>query len=110
MISVEGNDVATNLKWALLSRSVVLMPHPQIETFFGEGLLQPYQHYIPLNVNTSNLVDQIQMCEKRTDKCQSIAESGRNFAMAHILPTASKIYDHGSVVLERHFKKIWNLK
>jgi hypothetical protein len=48
IISVEGNDVSTNLKWAMASGSVVIMPTPRVETFFREGVLQPYVHYLPI--------------------------------------------------------------
>ena len=30
-LSLEGNDVATNLKWLLASNSVVVMPSPTME-------------------------------------------------------------------------------
>lgn len=37
IISIEGNDVATNLKWAMNSNSVTIMPKPKFETWFAEG-------------------------------------------------------------------------
>jgi hypothetical protein len=55
LVSVEGNDVATNLKWALASGCVVLMPKPRVETFFAEGMLKPYVHYVPISDDTSDL-------------------------------------------------------
>ena len=47
IISIEGNDVATNLKWALLSNSVVLMPIPTKASWFMEDMLIPFVHFIP---------------------------------------------------------------
>ena len=49
VLSLEGNDVATNLKWLLASSSVVVMPTPTKESWLMEGLLRPYVHYLPLN-------------------------------------------------------------
>ena len=42
IIMIEGNDVASGLKWALLSQSVVLMPVPKHTSWAMEELLQPW--------------------------------------------------------------------
>lgn len=42
IIMIEGNDVASGLKWALLSQSVVLMPRPKHTSWAMEELLQPW--------------------------------------------------------------------
>lgn len=42
IIMMEGNDVASGLKWALLSQSVVLMPPPQHSSWAMEELLEPW--------------------------------------------------------------------
>ncbi|WP_353980568.1 glycosyl transferase family 90 [Salinicola endophyticus] len=48
VLSLEGKDVATNLKWILASNSLCFMPPPRFETWFMEGTLEPYVHYVPL--------------------------------------------------------------
>ena len=48
-LSLEGNDVATDLKWKLASGSLVLMPPPTKEGWLMEGRLQPWIHYVPLD-------------------------------------------------------------
>uniref|UniRef100_A0A7S4F4G2 Glycosyl transferase CAP10 domain-containing protein n=1 Tax=Chrysotila carterae TaxID=13221 RepID=A0A7S4F4G2_CHRCT len=48
VLSLEGNDVSTGLKWALAHGSLVVMPHPTRESWLMEGLLKPYVHYVPL--------------------------------------------------------------
>jgi len=48
LIIIEGNDVASGLKWALLSQSVVLMAPPKHTSWAMEELLEPWVHYIPL--------------------------------------------------------------
>jgi hypothetical protein len=48
IIMVEGNDVASGLKWALLSNSVVLMSRPTVTSWAMEELLEPYVHFVPL--------------------------------------------------------------
>ena len=40
IFAIEGNDVASNLKWIMSSYSVAVMPRPSCETWFMEGRLQ----------------------------------------------------------------------
>jgi hypothetical protein len=42
LIMIEGNDVASGLKWALLSQSVVLMSPPKHTSWAMEELLKPW--------------------------------------------------------------------
>jgi hypothetical protein len=42
IIMIEGNDVASGLKWAMLSQSVVLMPPPKVTSWAMEELLEPW--------------------------------------------------------------------
>lgn len=55
----EGNDVATNLKWAMSSNSLCFMPKPKFESWYMEGLLKPGIHYVEVNLNYSDLEDKI---------------------------------------------------
>ena len=55
ILSIEGNDVATNLKWILNSNSLCIMPKPRFETWFLEGRLQAGVHYAELSDDFSNL-------------------------------------------------------
>ncbi|MGZ8190531.1 MAG: glycosyl transferase family 90, partial [Methylococcaceae bacterium] len=48
IMCLEGNDVATNLKWVMSSNSVAVMPRPKYETWFMEGTLIPNVHYIEI--------------------------------------------------------------
>jgi len=50
----EGNDVATNLKWAMSSNSLCIMPKPRYETWFMEGMLIPGVHYVEV---TDDIID-----------------------------------------------------
>jgi hypothetical protein len=74
IISVEGNDVATNLKWALASNSVVFMPPPTRESFILEGSLRPWEHYMPLGYNMADLEDKVRYCEAHLRHCEAIAQ------------------------------------
>ncbi|OOE88440.1 glycosyl transferase family 90 [Salinivibrio sharmensis] len=55
VLSVEGKDVATNLKWIMSSNSLCLSPPMEYETWFMEGQLIPGVHYAEVNADFSNL-------------------------------------------------------
>ena len=79
LISLEGNDVASNLRWALFSNSVVIMPKPHWNSWVMEAMLQPYVHYIPLNDNLDNLEEVMAWCAENDQECQRIAERSTLF-------------------------------
>ena len=60
IISIEGNDVATNLKWIMASGSVAMMSRPKYETWFMEGRLQPNVHYIELADELADLEEKLE--------------------------------------------------
>ncbi len=68
----EGNDVATNLKWAMSSNSLCLMPKPRYETWFMEGVLQPGVHYVEVNRDLSDLEEKIVYYSKHIDEAEQI--------------------------------------
>ena len=75
IIIFEGNDVATGLKWALLSRSVVIMPNPTITSYAMEEWLQPWKHYIPLEKSDlSDLEEKVKWIEDNDHEARLIAE------------------------------------
>ncbi|MGG8494842.1 glycosyl transferase family 90 [Tenacibaculum sp. TC6] len=69
IISIEGMDVATNLKWIMNSNSLCFMPKPKYETWFMEGLLIPNHHYVLLKDDYSDLI------EKRNFYLKNISEA-----------------------------------
>lgn len=79
ILSLEGNDVATNLKWILASNSVPIMPVPTKESWLMEGSLIPYFHYVPLANDLSNLQEVLQWCRLNDSLCQKIAENGQKY-------------------------------
>lgn len=79
IISVEGNDVATNLKWILASNSIPIMPPPRYESWLLESQLKPWVHYVPVAVDFEDLVDVLAWCRANDAKCQEIAEQGKMY-------------------------------
>ncbi|TPJ06211.1 lipopolysaccharide biosynthesis protein [Mesorhizobium sp. B2-7-3] len=63
IVSLEGNDVATNLKWIMNSNSLCLMPPPTYETWFGESQLEAGIHYAPLDPDFADLGEKVRYFE-----------------------------------------------
>jgi hypothetical protein len=58
-MSLEGNDVASNLKWVMSSNSIAVMPRPTCESWFMEGKLIPNYHYIEIKSDYSDLKERL---------------------------------------------------
>jgi hypothetical protein len=79
IISIEGNDVSSGLKWMLLSNSVVLMPKPTWESWAMEARLEPFVHYIPIRSDMSNVEEMLRWAEDHPEKTRMIAERSSLF-------------------------------
>lgn len=102
LISVQGNDVATNLKWALASNSVVLMPPPTRESFILESRLEAWKHYVPIKHDTSDLEEKVNYCEENVATCKKISQASTAWMME--FSSRRKIYHLGARVMEEHLR------
>lgn len=74
IMSLEGNDVASNLKWVMSSNSIAVMPRPTCETWYMEGKLIPNYHYIEIANDYHDLIDQIRYYEAHPEKAKTIVK------------------------------------
>ena len=72
IISIEGNDVATNLKWIMASNSLCIMPEPKFETWYAEGMLVPGVHYARVSDDFSDLKNVIDHYEANPKEAEAI--------------------------------------
>lgn len=79
LLSVEGNDVATNLKWILYSNSVPFCPPFTIQSWILEDNLQPWQHYIPVRADFSDMEEKLDWAIHHPSQCKSIARQGKDY-------------------------------
>lgn len=79
IIVLEGNDVATGLKWALFSRSVVLQAPPTKVSYAMEEILEPWVHYVPLKSDLSDVEEKMKWIEENDQEAQKIAERATLF-------------------------------
>ncbi len=79
ILALEGNDVASNLKWVMSSNSVAVMPRPTCETWFMEGSLIPNYHYIEIKPDFSDLEEQLLYYIEHTDEAQNVINNAHEY-------------------------------
>lgn len=79
IMALEGNDVASNLKWIMSSNSVAVMPRPTCETWFMEGTLIPNYHYIEIKPDFSDLEERLNYYIEHPDEAQAIVEHAHEY-------------------------------
>lgn len=79
IVCLEGNDVASNLKWVMSSNSIAVMPQPRYETWFMEGRLKPDYHYIEIKPDYSNLIDKCNYYIAHPDEAERIIAHANEF-------------------------------
>ncbi len=76
ILSIEGNDVATNLKWIAQSNSLCFMTRPKFETWMMEGRLVDGKHYVELRDDYADVQEKIKHYKSNSEEAKQII---RNF-------------------------------
>lgn len=79
IMALEGNDVASNLKWIMSSNSIAIMPKPTCETWFMEGTLIPDYHYIEIKPDFSDLIERVNYYIEHIAEAQKIIEHANEY-------------------------------
>ena len=79
IISLEGNDVSSGLKWILLSKSVVLMPSPKYTSWAMEEELIPWVHYVPIKEDGTDAESKVRWVLEHDEEALRISERGTLF-------------------------------
>jgi len=82
IMALEGNDVASNLKWIMSSNSIAVMPRPTCETWFMEGTLVANYHYIEIQSDFSDLEERLQYYNTHMDEAEAIIEHAHQYVSA----------------------------
>jgi len=67
IISVEGNDVSSNIQWIMASNSLAFMTKPKFEGWFMQGRLVPDLHYVLLRDDYADLPEKIDYYSRNPD-------------------------------------------
>lgn len=79
ILCLEGNDVASNLKWVMSSNSIAVMPKPKYETWFMEGKLKENYHYIEIKDDYSDLEEKLEYYIEHTEEALEIINNAHRF-------------------------------
>ena len=79
IMAIEGNDVATNLKWIMSTNSVAVMPRPTYETWFMEGRLVPNYHYIEIRSDYSDLEERLHYYATHPEEAEAIVAHAHEY-------------------------------
>ncbi len=101
-ISLEGYDVATNLKWGMASNMLVMSPKLQFETWFMEGRLEPGKHFVLLKEDLSDLEEKVDYFIRHTEEAEDIIRNANAWVAQFCDPLKERIV--ASRVLEQYFR------
>ena len=79
IFSIEGADVATNLKWIAQSNSLCFMKKPKHESWFMENSLIPDFHYVLIDDSFDNVTEKIQYYLDNPNDAEKIISNMRTF-------------------------------
>jgi hypothetical protein len=103
ILCLEGNDVASNLKWVMSSQSLAVMPVPKYETWFMEGTLIPNYHYVLIKDDYSDLVERMEYYIKHTDEAREIIKNAHQYIEQFKIKKREDLIS--LLVLEKYFYK-----
>lgn len=79
IMSLEGNDVASNLKWVMSSNCIAVTPKHTQETWFMEGTLIPNYHYIEVKEDFSDLEERLQYYIDHPEEAEAIIQHAHEY-------------------------------
>ena len=104
ILALEGNDVATNLKWIMSSNSLAVMPKPKYETWFMEGRLIPNFHYVEIKDDYSDLIERMNYYIENPAEAEKIIKNANEYISQFKNKKREKIIS--LMVLQKYFSKI----
>jgi hypothetical protein len=104
---IEGNDIASNIRWVLNSNSLCLMRRPRYESWFSEGLLKEGYHYVRVADDFSNVIEKIEYYEKNPDEAEFIIQNAHSFVKENI--SIHRQYAIGRLVMEKYWSLSENI-
>jgi len=103
ILCLEGNDVASNLKWVMSSNSLAVMPKPKYETWFMEGTLIPDYHYVLIKDDYSDLEERLRYYITHIDEALQIIRQAHQYVDQFKNKKQEDLIS--LLVLEKYFRK-----
>lgn len=102
IIALEGNDVASNLKWVMSSNSLAVMTRPTCETWFMEGTLIPDYHYVEVKEDFSDFEEKLRYYINHPEKAEEIIRHAHEYVDQFRNDEREELLQ--LMVMERYFK------
>jgi hypothetical protein len=83
VVNVDGHSSAYRLSLELESGFCVLLVESKYRLWFRD-LMKPYQHYIPVKEDLSDLLAQIKWCKDHDKLCEKISLNAKKFAEKYL--------------------------
>lgn len=107
VMCLEGNDVATNLKWVMSSNSLAVMPRPRYETWYMEGALVPNYHYVEIRPDYADLEERLQYYIDHPAEAEAIIAHAHAWQAQFADPRRERLIS--LLVLQRYFERTGQL-
>lgn len=104
ILTIEGNDVATNLKWVMSSNCLAVMPKPKYETWFMEGKLIANYHYVEIKSDYSDFEQRIKYYTDHPDEAEQIIKNANSYIDQFRDKKREKIISY--LVLKKYLSKV----
>jgi hypothetical protein len=102
ILSLEGVDVATNLKWIMSSHSLCFSQKLKFETWYMEGLLQPGVHYVEIADDFSDVEQKIDYYENHPDEAEQIIRNANAYTRQFFNPEIEDLLSY--LVIKRYLE------
>lgn len=102
ILSIEGNDVATNLKWIFYSNSLCFMCRPRYETWLMEGALEPNVHYVLLRDDYADIEEKLDYFESHPEAALEIIHNAQMWMQQFMDKDKERLLS--LLVMEKYFR------
>ncbi|WP_456296422.1 glycosyltransferase [Vibrio sp. AK197] len=102
ILSLEGKDVATNLKWIMSSNSLCITPKLRYETWFMEGRLEAGVHYVEIKDDFSDLIEKMDYYLANPQEAEKIIKNAQAWVEQFLDPKQEKLIS--LLVAKKYFK------
>lgn len=104
IMAIEGNDVASNLKWVMSSNSLAVMPRPTCETWFMEGKLIPNYHYVEVKPDFSDVEERVRYYNDHPEEAKAIIAHAHDYVSQFKDKRREKLIS--LAVLDKYFRLV----
>ncbi|MGX3011735.1 glycosyl transferase family 90 [Helicobacter sp. 23-1044] len=101
LLSLEGNDVASNLKWVMSSNSLAIAPKMKFETWFMEGRLKGGEHFVEISDDYSDLEEKLEYFATHPREAKDIIRNAHEYVAQFFDKKREAIIS--LLVLEKYF-------